>query len=105
MLSQEFRTQIQSECGPGMRSGPRGRQKVDPDGKIGLKGRRKVDPDGKISLEDLQKAEPDGKIGLQSRQKHDLDGKVVRRSVWNLVSKIGLYDRQKVVDGKIKIGW
>ena len=41
MQSQEFRTQIRTECG---------HQKVDPYGKISLKGRWKVVLDGKIGL-------------------------------------------------------
>ena len=90
MLSQEFRTQIRSECGSEVETGPKGRQKVDLDGKIGLKGRREVDPDSKIGLKGRQKVDLDAKNGPKGRRKVDLDG------------KIGLKGRRKVdMDGKI----
>ena len=66
MLSQEFRTQIRSECGSEVEIGPKGRQKVDRDGKIGLKGRREVDPDSKIGLKARWKGRPGQKVCLEA---------------------------------------
>ena len=66
MLSQECRTQIRSECGSEVETGPKGRQKVDLDGKIGLKGRREVDPDSKIGLKGRRKGRPGWKVGLEA---------------------------------------
>ena len=105
MLSQEFRTQIRSECGSEVETGPKGRQKVDLDGKIGQKGRREVDPDSKIGLKGRQKVVPDAMKGPQGRQKVDPACKIglKRRREVDLDGKIGLKGRREV-DPDSKIG-